>query len=818
MIIANEMGGILTRNILFSDKKDATKRVLFIIEGKKFINNNINSEMVMNMNLLSKKLNIKNGLKFLSDMAPLSLIFDTKKEIKPYFDQSLVSKFGKELSIVIPLCSNNKNVSISIRLLDFENYCLKYSNGLNYFDFDAYIFNKPKARPGATGAGAGAGRKRKVQNQKGVTATPGTGATGTARQVNIANDEHWVHISCSFCGRICLQNSGNNGGSNNGSNNSKYTFTPPWFGGIFCNIDKNNCVYLNGKYCDNICIIIVIMDSINGKISLLNWDGFARHVINDELNEYFQLNNENQSENVIKSIEMFAFISSDNNDNNDSDNDNDKKYESIKKSFKSEIDSLKLSIKKCSYIKLRDDIATIGIKNNESCFKCLKNKKYGSLYNVLDRKNIKNNNSNSNDDDSKNNNNNGEEKKTQVLSHSNEWELECSRSVCKFLFGNEIMKNRLDWVLFDTQHFQSMNDNIEWYSKHLKNINEIIEINGKNVNIVDCAKTLLMSLKSRSQTKSKPKTKTSGSALNTSANTSASASAVNELRLTRVANDLEIMRNNFSFWKVLRLNSDLIKEILSNKYIKNNKNNENDENDNKNKNENEMNDINLDIDIDIMIDEYLNTISKVDKKEIVWFCDTINDITKGSKGKDKGKGKTERKKNKENEKISNLCNLSVKLLTKPCNLVDNLSQFSYMISKHLTFYINSLSNFKKKESMTFLTQQGLKHFKNKEYIIAINYFNTSYQLATMCLYDPSVDLAKAEYNCGATYHECLKNNLTNNNSQMVKYHAILYLQASLQHRKILETMSKDIQVQQTVHQIAMKKIVQRLEQLEKMTQ
>ena len=42
----------------------------------------------------------------------------------------------------------------------------------------------------------------------------------------------------------------------------------------------------------------------------------------------------------------------------------------------------KLSSQTCSYVQLGDDIATRGIKNNESSFKCLKNKNIsrGTMY------------------------------------------------------------------------------------------------------------------------------------------------------------------------------------------------------------------------------------------------------------------------------------------------------------------------------------------------------------------------------------------------------------------------------------------------------
>lgn len=103
-----------------------------------------------------------------------------------------------------------------------------------------------------------------------------------------------------------------------------------------------------------------------------------------------------------------------------------------------------------------------------------------------------------------------------------------------------------------------------------------------------------------------------------------------------------------------------------------------------------------------------------------------------------------------------------------------------------------------------------RFFKQNKYLSAIDHFLTAYKCAQYSLEDPCVAIAKAEYNLGATYHQILKQDPKTTEPKL-KQHAIMFLNASYQHRKMLKGMENE--PNKTMHASAMEKIGKRLKDL-----
>ena len=138
------------------------------------------------------------------------------------------------------------------------------------------------------------------------------------------------------------------------------------------------------------------------------------------------------------------------------------------------------------------------------------------------------------------------------------------------------------------------------------------------------------------------------------------------------------------------------------------------------------------------------------------------------------------------------------------------TEFPMLFEMHLDAYVHHQTCLSLQKCMRLATKWGLTEYKKKNYKLAVNRFCTAFQFASFALEGECIDIAKAEYNLGATYDELRKEGSEIDNKSRCKQHAIMFLEASRAHRRMLkQTESK----QSSLHDVAIQKIGRRLASL-----
>ena len=706
--------------------------------------------------------------------SPLSvLIEDSNKISNIYFDKRLKN----EQIIVQPsVC----DASICIKCQDLKKYCRKYGN----LKQTRFITIKEEEEQ----------QKNEGENESksNENSNRSNSKRGFFIHCNLNNDiENWVNVPNGFCARMQY-------GRNIGQN-----FTPEWFHGF---VIHGVALRVNS--------IVLISNLKLHRLSLINCDGGSPYIIGDEINDYYyspqidlsDLHNlkGNKKEycaqerlkclhNVPmnKDIKIYVFSKAKNN------------FKGFYGSTREAISPL-IDVK---FYELNENINSFGIANNEQSVLKIKNEKFKYFYNFIDAINC----------NRKNMNGNNKPFPIDIISHPDEWYIECSHHIGASICGHELQQYRLPWVVFDVQTFvdferlyliPDIKRFMDKIRKDCKNSKEKLSkltmldyLNyGYNASILHTKGAVSMVPKESMQelfyqmSKCKNQDYLQLSEIQDKLNRHAEFMLI----LSEAANDMQLIFNDFNFIHVLKQNCQLLLKIFANPRKLQN------ERYNKrinhlietpslslegNEKETAIAECNHLIKI---CDDYLNapndTIEKIATVELREFRDDIISMSKSA-------------------------------IAYKCNIV---TEITMMFEKHLDNFINKIKNKSRKRNMQIATAMGLRYYKQANYRSAIKCFTTGYQLAQMSVCDKSLDMIKATYNTGAAYHESWKIRSNGNNSDvdekfvnLTKQHAAMYLQKAYFDRSLLlkQCKQKNDKKLAEIHQKAMEKIEKRLNNL-----
>eukprot|EP01084_Bolivina_argentea_P268452 455962_1 len=122
--------------------------------------------------------------------------------------------------------------------------------------------------------------------------------------------------------------------------------------------------------------------------------------------------------------------------------------------------------------------------------------------------------------------------------------------------------------------------------------------------------------------------------------------------------------------------------------------------------------------------------------------------------------------------------------------IEVFTDFAMLFEEHLKYYIHFQANKQQQKTMKRETKAGIKCFKRKQLLVAVDHFIIAYQMAQFSKNSGSNEYIIALFNLGTTYHEIWKMKTIETLGQARK-HAIMYLKSALYNGTKLKTQKRD---------------------------